>query len=124
MDDKGEKIIFLARELLESGMEFPPAPAKKTTTITMTFKALCFTSLLAAGGSALVTNALREDVRPLNRYEKTEIKALIFYTTKTKGIDETALRQDIAAKWGTQNIDELTSADFPALRRFLQEKAQ
>ncbi len=112
MDDKGEKIVFLAPE------------KKPATTITMTFKALCFTSLLAASGSAIVTNALHDNVRPLNRYEKTEIKALIFYTTKTKGIDEATLQQAIATKWGTQNLDDLTNADFPAIRRFLQEKAQ
>lgn len=123
MDDKGDKIIYLARELLEAGLPEFQQP-KKTIQIAMTFKALCFTTLLAASIGAGATYAVHNEARPLNRYEKTEIKALIFFIGKTKGIDEASLHSAIAEKIGTANLDDMTAAEFPALRRFLQEKAQ
>ncbi|MDE2030565.1 MAG: hypothetical protein KGI97_08410, partial [Alphaproteobacteria bacterium] len=78
--DQGEKIVFLARELLNAGMQEDPAPKAQKTHITMSFKTLCLTTILAAaGGCGVATMAARANERPLNRYEKTEIDALLFY---------------------------------------------
>ncbi|MDD3370905.1 MAG: hypothetical protein PHE27_03660, partial [Alphaproteobacteria bacterium] len=94
MEDTGEKIVFLARELLEARVPEIPV-AKKTTTITMTFKTLCFTTLLAAAGGTVISTYVQEHSRPLNRYDKIELQALIFYTSRIKNISEEILRQEV-----------------------------
>ncbi|MFA5041797.1 MAG: hypothetical protein WC464_09230 [Bdellovibrionales bacterium] len=128
MEDRGEKIIFLARELLESDALLPhtyePPVTKKTMTVTMTFRTLCFTTLLAAASGNMISTFVHEHSRPLNRYEKTELQALIFYTSRIKTLDEEVLRREVEEKIGVSSFDDMTAKDFPAARRFLQEKAQ
>ncbi|MDR3450580.1 MAG: hypothetical protein P4M15_12710 [Alphaproteobacteria bacterium] len=123
MDDQGEKIVFLAREILKAGAPALPAD-RKAVQITMTFKTLCFTTLLAAAGGFGVTSYMQADERPLNRYEKTEIDALLFYAAKVKGVDEENLRRTMEQEIGIARTDQMTAADFPAARKFLQEHAQ
>jgi len=123
MDDQGEKIVFLAREMLGAGV--PDIEAKKkTANVSMTFRTLCFTTLLAAAGGGAVTAYMHEAERPLNRYEKIEIQALVFYTAKLKGIDEDNLRREVEQQVGIDRIDDMTAAEFPAARKYLQEKAR
>ena len=93
MDDRGEKIIFLAQELLEAGV--PEIPVKKSVSVTLSFKTLCITTLLAAVGGSLISTCVQEHFRPLNKYEKVELQALVFYTAKLKGIQEEIVRQDV-----------------------------
>ena len=90
----------------------------------MSFKTLCLATMIAASGGAMVTSWVHEQERPLNRYEKIEIEALVFFAAQRNGIDETALRHDTAAKLGLFRLDDLTAADFPTARRYLQERAQ
>ena len=123
MEDRGEKIVFLARELLESSAIEAPV-TKKTMTVTMTFRTLCFTTLLAAAGGNLISTYVHEHSRPLNRYEKIELQALVFYAAKTKALDEDLLRREVEQKVGIASFDDLTAKDFPVARRYLQEKAQ
>jgi hypothetical protein len=123
MEDRGEKIIFLAREILESNA-FETPVKKKTTTVTMTFRTLCFTTLLAAATGNLVSTIVHEHSRPLNKYEKVELEALMFYATKIKGLNEEILRTEIEKKAGVDRFDAMTAKEFPAARRYLQEKAQ
>jgi hypothetical protein len=123
MTDQGENIVFLAREILNAGQAEPTAPAKKLH-ITMTFKTLCLTTMLAATGGGVITTWTQANERRLTRYEQTEIDALIFYATKVKGLDEATLRRDMAQKVGITGLDDLTSGEFPAARQFLQEQAQ
>ena len=123
MEDRGEKIVFLARELLEQRDGDAPA-RKRTLSITMTFKTLCFTTLLAAGAGSVVSTCVHERNRPLNRYERTELQALIFYASKTKKMDETALRRDVENHVGVTSFDDMTAQEFTVARLYLQEKAQ
>ena len=122
MDDQGEKIVFLARALLNANAAETPIEHKPLS-VTMTFRALCLTTMLAAGGSAIATAWVHESERPLNRYERFEIQALVFYAAKLKGIDEKALCGDIEQKFNISSLDGMTAGDFLAARRYLQEKA-
>jgi hypothetical protein len=123
MDDQGEKIVFLARALLNTSAEEPRA-ARKAAHIPMTFKALCFTTILAAGGGGLITSLMHEKERPLNRYERYEMQALLFYTARLKGTQEESLRHIIEQKIGIARFDDMTAGDFPTARCYLQEMAQ
>ncbi|MFA4993901.1 MAG: hypothetical protein WC521_01155 [Bdellovibrionales bacterium] len=123
MEDKGEKIIFLARELLESNAVEAPV-VKKSINITMSFKTLCFTTLLAATGGNVISTYVHEQSRPLNRYEKVELQALVYYAAKIHGISESFLREDVERQVGVDHFDDMTAKDFLTARRYLQEKAQ
>jgi ABC-type sugar transport system substrate-binding protein len=123
VDDQGQKIVILAREILNAGV--PPIPAAhKKPDVTMSFKSLCLATILAAAGGGLVTTFAHEHERPLNIYEKTEMEALVFYTSQLKGMDETALRHEVETKIGIPHFDDMTAGDFSAARRYLQEKAR
>jgi len=121
MDDRGDKIINLAREMLRSDVvvDFPERGEKPV----ISFKVLCFATVLAALGSSALTEATGEAHRPINRYEKTELKALVFYAARLKGFNEDELRHEVEQKLGT-SIDEMTAGDFREARDFLQRKAQ
>jgi len=122
MDDQGEKIDLMAREILEAGVpDIAPKPKLK---VAMTFKTLCLATTLAAAAGGVVSTVAQENTQPIGKHEKTEIRALIYYTSKTKGIDEDVLRREVEAKTGIDDLDELTAREFPAVRRYLQEKAQ
>ena len=122
MDDQGEKIVFLAREILNEGLP-QQTRLKKIVGVDMTFKTLCFTTMLAAAGGAAVDTAVHSESRPLNRYERVELQALLFYTARLKGINEEILRKEIEKESGVTCLDDLTAEDFPSARRYLQEKA-
>ena len=124
MDDHGENIVFLARALLNTNAAEKLSSGEKKLGITLSFKALCLTTLLAAAGGALVTDWVREDDRPLNRYERFEVQALVFYAAKLKAVDEDVVRHDVAAKIGLAHFEDMTAGDFPAALRYLQKKAQ
>jgi len=122
MDDQGEKIVFLARALLNGTPE--NFLDKKALNVTMTFKALCLTTILAAAGGGAVTAWAHENERPLNRYERFEVQALVFYASKLKGMSEDSLRRDVEKKIGVTRFDEMTAGEFSAAVQYLQEKAQ
>jgi len=123
MEDKGEKIIFLARELLETDAVVPPV-TKKTLSITMTFKTLCFTTILASASGSLISTIVHEHTRPLNRYEKIELQALIFYTSRLKHISEEILREEVEKQVNVEHFDDISAKEFLAARQYLREKAQ
>jgi len=121
MNDRGEKIVALAYELLQSspGASIDPTP-KKAVSLTM----LYLTAVLAGVGGAALTEFTHENLRPLNRYEKTELNALIYYAAHIKGIDEASLRAEIEQKFHLASFDDITQHEFTLTRRYLQEKAQ
>lgn len=90
----------------------------------MTFKTLCLTTVMLATGGVAITSLPHANERPLTRYEKTEIDALIFYATKVKGLDEADLRSKITQKVGIECLECMTAREFPLARHFLQEQAQ
>ena len=120
MDDRGEKIITLAREMLRAEPILEQQPSE--TRPSLSFKAMCFATILAATSSSLLTSWAHEARRPINRYERTELNALVFYAARLKGIEETSLRSEIEKQLGT-NFDDLTRRDFKIARLILQEKA-
>src|ERR1700735_4741207 len=104
MDDRGDTIIPLARELLrDNELGQSPEPAEKPP---ISFRVLCFTAMLAAAGSSVVTDYLAEAHRPLNRYEKVELDALIFYAARHKNTDEAAIRHQVESRVGKQDFDD------------------
>ncbi|MDR3423776.1 MAG: hypothetical protein P4M13_01675 [Alphaproteobacteria bacterium] len=123
MNDQGENIVFLARELLDAGIPEQNSQ-KKSICVTMTLKTLCFTTFLAAAGGSLMTTVVREQHRPLNRYERVELQALLFYASRLKGINEEILRMDVEKQVGVTHFDDLTADELPVARRYLQEKVQ
>ncbi len=123
MEDQGEKIIFLARELLESQAFQPPAVEKKPR-ISITFRTLCLSTLLAAASGGFVTTYIYEQDRPLNKYERIELQALVFYAAKLKNISEDILRNEVESQIDIERFEDITAKDFPVARRYLQEKAQ
>ena len=121
MEDRGEKIVFLARQLLDEGVTQPEVQ-KKSVSIKMTFKTLCFTTILAAAGGVASSVAVYEQTRPLNRYEKIELQALVFYVAKLKGIQEDIVRQEVEMQAGISSLDDINSGDLSSVRTLLQEK--
>lgn len=122
MNDRGEKIVTLAREMLRSDIAFETEPPQAKPTIT--FKILCLATVLTAVSSYGITEWANQNHRPITRYEKTELNALVFYAARLKGISEEALRQEVEQKLGISSFDELTMGEFSVARRFLQDKAQ
>ena len=122
MNDQGALITRMATEMLKAGvpMDYPDAPPPQSINL----KTLYLTAIIAAAGGGFMTTELQNRDRPVSRYEKIEIEALIFYTAQTKGIDQTQLRHEVEQKTGVSSLNDLTSAEFPAVRRYLQEKAQ
>lgn len=123
MEDRGENIVFLARQILESDIK-EPLPQKKTISVTMSFRTLCFTTLLAAASGNLMATLVHERVRPLNRYEKVELQALVYYAAKMNGMDEQLLRLEVGKRVGVKRFEDISAKEFPIARRFLQDKAQ
>ncbi len=65
---------------------------------------------------------MTEGHRPLTRYEKVELDALVFYAAKLKGLDEVALRRDIENHAGVVDFNDLTEADYLSAKSYLQSK--
>ncbi|MDX2028961.1 MAG: hypothetical protein SFW62_10080 [Alphaproteobacteria bacterium] len=122
MHDQGDKIVTLAREMLRS--EPFMEPESSLSRISLSFKVLCFATMLAAFGSSGVTLLASEAWRPLNRYERTELQALFYYAALKKGIHEKTLRSDVRDKFGFHDLDDMTPYDYSITRRYLQDIAR
>jgi hypothetical protein len=122
MNDRGEKIVSLAREILRAedheDLALRTVPARSA----ISFKVLCFATLLAAIGSSAITEWSEESTRPINRYEKTELDALVFYAGRMKGLDEDALRHEIEMRAGVNDFNGLTHHDYEIAKDFLYSK--
>jgi hypothetical protein len=116
MEDQGEKIVNLASEMLRAN----PETLVLSDRFSISFKMLCLATLLAAAGGGFVTARVNEAMRPLTHYERVELDALIFYAARIKGINEEILRQEIVARTGVNNFDDLTEYDFQAAKTYLQ----
>jgi hypothetical protein len=126
MEDRGEKIITLAREMLRSDMDFEPQAETATapTRPNVSFKMLCLATMLTAVGSSAVTSIVTDTRRPINRYEKVELNALVFYVARLKGVNEDTVRAEVQDKLGIGSFDDLTELEFGAARSMLQRRAQ
>lgn len=123
MTDRNEKIISLAREMLRSDMvtkqQVPREDKRK-----FSLRLVCLTTILTAAGSSAATGWLIESHRPINRYERTELDALIFYAAHEKNLDESALRREVAAYLSLDNLEDLNFAAFREARAYLQNRAR
>ena len=122
MQDRGEKIVTLAREILRSDSA-QTLPAATTTHITMSFRMLCLVTVLTAIGSGAATGLIIEMKRPLNQYEKTELDALVFYTARQKGLNEDDIRREVLETVKVPSFSAMTERDFLTARTYLQNKA-
>jgi hypothetical protein len=111
-DDRSEKIITLARNMLQQ--------SETQTSQTYSLKTMALVALLSASASGTVCVVLAEHYRPLNRYEKTELRALIHYAAKTRQQTTATLEADLRQQFTIESIDDLTLAQMGAARIFLQ----
>jgi hypothetical protein len=121
MEDRGEKIVNLAREMLSSSRDangyisYAPEPSN------LTLKTLCLAMLLTAFGSSVVTHWIDENRRPINRYEKVELDALIFYTARIHSRDADAIRQGLLSRLSIESLDNINVNDFRRVRDLLRQ---
>lgn len=118
MNDRGEKIVALAREMLRT--DVPEIAARPTPGVS--FKVLFLTTALAAAAGGAVTSTAYELKRPLNRYEKVELDALVFYAARLKGVSEDSLRHDVETHFSVESFNDLTAYDYRLARDYLRGK--
>lgn len=126
MQDRGDTVIHLARKILNEGVEDHRSIALRYSlqTTPLTWRTLCLSTCLAAMGASAATAWHYEQIRPANKYERTEINALIFYAARLNGIDEASLRHEMQAARGISSFDDMTAKDFIAIRDELRARAQ
>lgn len=112
-DERSEKIITLARTMIQQ--------SESQTSQTYSLKTMALVALLSAGASATVSVVVAEHYRPLNRYEKTELRALIHYAAKTRQQETAILEADLHQQFMIESLDDLTVAQMDAARLFLQK---
>lgn len=122
MNERGEKIICLAQELLRSErrldtLAFPPPLPEEERKATR--KAAIVAAMLAAVGMSLSAHATQEANRPATRYERVEIDALLFYTARESGLRETSLRTEIEDWLAQSSLEDMTARDYKRIRHYL-----
>ncbi len=115
IEDRSAKIVSLAHAILQ---EPPSAPTSRHYSL----KSLVLTALLSMAGTAGVTQQVAEQIRPLNRYEKTELIALIHYVAKQHQTTPAAIEADLLQEYAAQSLDDLRRAELPAARLHLQQQ--
>ncbi|MBV8548435.1 MAG: hypothetical protein JO126_03135 [Alphaproteobacteria bacterium] len=123
MTDRSEKIITLAREMLRSDMMTKQQPVRQENK-KLSLSIVCLTTVLSAAAGSMMTGWIVELHRPINRYERTELDALIFYAAHEKNLDESSLRHEVAAHLNIVNLEDMNLADFRAARLYLQDRAR
>lgn len=122
MDDRGEKIVSLARAVLHSGCanndDFPSHVQKRAIPL----KTLYLTALLTAVGSSAVTTWANENHRPISHYEMVEIDALVFYTARQNMRDEESIRQEVKADLNIPDLKTLTVREYLNVRDYLRDR--
>ena len=112
-DERSDKIVNLARAMIQHNA---PQAAPRYSLKTIAFAAMLSATL--AGGAAVLAV---EQYRPLNRYEKIEIRALIHYAAKLNTLDGQIIEDDLYRQFGVQSLDDLSMRDMHDVRRFLQK---
>lgn len=111
-DERSEKIHTLAKTLVEQSR-----PAAQQS---YSLKTMALMALLSAGAASGVSVVAVEHYRPLNHYEKTELRALLHYAAKMRLQPVAALEADFLAQFAAVSLDDLTLAQMDAARRYLQ----
>ncbi len=133
MTDRGEMIVRLAKALLdaEKGRAMPhghPSEAKQASQSPAPFRAnlrlLCLTAFLSGCCGAVLSHFASERARPVNRYEQTEIDALLFYVAQTKGDDPGVLAQKVSVALKLPSLHNISVADYFRVREKLRDLLQ
>lgn len=125
MSDQGDKIIHLAREMLRGNQNSEQAVQPSSIIEdrhTSSIKAAALTALIAAFGSASLTHLIDEMRRPMNRYERIEIEALMFYAARQNASTEKAIQHDIEQDLSLSATNDLNALDYRRVRDYLREK--
>ena len=80
--------------------------------------------MLAAAGSSVVTDYIADARRPLNRYEKVELDALIFYAARIKNTDEDSIRREVESRTSVQDFADFTRRDYRMAQDYLRGEIQ
>ncbi len=121
MNDRGENIVRLAKEILS---DQPHALAARETRghTPISLTTFLVVVVITALTSSLITSYANDRQRPLTRGEKVELEALIYYAAHQKSLNEGALRTEIQDKLHINSLDDLTSQQFLSIQRFLRDK--
>ncbi|MGE4351028.1 MAG: hypothetical protein AB7E52_02445 [Bdellovibrionales bacterium] len=125
MSDQGEKIIHLAREMLRDGREPENKSYKESICEShnlFTLKAAALTAMIASFGSASVTHLIDEIRRPMNRYERVEIEALLFYAAKQRAMSQAEIAKQIEKHLSLTSIMDSCALDYKRIRDYLREQ--
>jgi len=122
MNDRGEKIVNLAREVLCSEFDHEAPNLTTPNKSSFSLKTVCFVALLAGFGGGGIAHLLEETHRPANRYERVEIDALIFYAAREKALNEAQLRAEIQDDLALSSLDAMTVEDYKNARTLLWTK--
>lgn len=126
MSDQGEKIIHLAREMLRGSHEIETTKPKDVpdNKKMSAIKIAALSALVASLGGASLTHLIDEARRPINRYERIEIEALMFYAVKKKLLTQEALHHEIEAALSLSSVTDMTALDYRRVRDYLRERIQ
>ena len=125
MSDRGEKIVLLAQELLESGQ------INTTSTVNnpnrenegkIIMRAACVATILATATGVTATNIYQECTRPASRYEQTEVKALLFYIARELEISQETIIQQMEAEIGKLELRDYSASTYQRARTYLQDR--
>ncbi|HBM91297.1 MAG TPA: hypothetical protein DD400_05435 [Rhodospirillaceae bacterium] len=122
MNDRGEKIVTLAQEMLRSGdLDVPKRLNNKNNKSerNVALKAACLAAVVSATGSAALTHIIHENNRPATRYEVVEIDALVFYTARELDIAEKHIREEVNKAVGLSAKTVYSVSDYRRARKYL-----
>ncbi|MEJ0063862.1 MAG: hypothetical protein WDO70_11920 [Alphaproteobacteria bacterium] len=116
MSDRSEKIVTLAREILAR-----PEPESDHGG-QYSLKTVALAAMLSAAGASGATVLALDYARPLNRYEKIELIALIRYAADTQHIEKDSIRDAFFDQFGIVSLDDLSNAQMNEARDYLQKR--
>lgn len=122
MQDRGEKIVSLAQEILcgERERDEQRGPGKACdASRESSLKAAMIAAFLAAAGTGVSAHLIQEAQRPATRYERVEIDALFFYTAREFRVSETELRQEAQDALALASFQDLSANDYRRVRHYL-----
>lgn len=126
MNDRGEKIVSLAREILseqQNGVARPPFCGRPTgNEKNSALKAAAVAAFLTAIGTSAAVYFLDEMRRPINRYERVELDALVFYAAREARTDEAVLREKIRDILSLPSLQNMTTTDYVRVRKYLWDE--
>ena len=122
IENNEQKIVSLAAELLKNNnykrqAEFPKRSFDNLSLNLITILMAAFAATTAGYYAGSYGNYVS---RPLNRYERIEIHALVFYASRVRGLKEAVIQHEVELFIGSP-LSEMSVKDFPAARSFLQD---